>query len=81
MKEELAKLKAELKDIKSITPNDNLRYLQSQIRLGNIEIEEKDRVLTILGRVELGMQAQLDTISELRKNMKELRKELNNNKK
>ena len=80
MEDELKELKAELKDIKSITPNDNLRFLQNQIELGNIKSDDSFRILTILKRVELGMKVQESSISELRNNLKELRKSTNKNK-
>jgi len=73
MENELKNIKAELKDIKSITPNDNLRFLQNQIEVGNIQPTDSFRVLTILKRVELGMKAQEKTINDLRVVIKELK--------
>ena len=62
MEDELKELKAELKDIKSITPNDNLRFLQNQI----------------LKRVELGLLSSENTIIKLRVELRELNKQIKN---
>lgn len=74
MQDELKKVKSEIKDILSIQPEDNLRFLQNQIELGNIKMEQSFRVLTILKRIEIGMQANENKINELRKEVKQLKK-------
>tara|TARA_R110000782_G_scaffold229306_1_gene315712 strand:- start:295 stop:534 length:240 start_codon:yes stop_codon:yes gene_type:complete len=78
MEDELKELKAELKDIKSITPNDNLRFLQNQIELGNIKPTDSFRILTILKRVELGLLSSENTIIKLRVELRELNKQIKN---
>lgn len=74
MEEELKRVKAELKHIRGITPDDNLRYLINQITVGNIEVSEKDKVLVILGEVDSGILNQRDKISELQSKLNKTNK-------
>jgi len=56
MEKEIKQLKAELKDIKSIQPNDNLNYLVNMISYGNITTSDDKTVLNILNRIDLGIK-------------------------
>jgi hypothetical protein len=53
---ELEKTKAELNSIKSINPDNNLRYLINQIEVGNIKTSNNEKVLNILNEVKKGIQ-------------------------
>lgn len=55
LEKENKELKAELKQIKSIQPEDNLRYLVRNFELDNIKVDEKERVLNILNEVNKGI--------------------------
>ena len=56
MEQELKEVKAELKRIMSIQPEDNLRFLVNQIEVGNITTSDNRRVLNILNEVNLGIK-------------------------
>lgn len=62
---ELSQLKTELTRIKSIKPDDNLRFLQNQIEVGNITTSDTKRVLNILNEIDLGIKKQDDKINSL----------------
>lgn len=56
IEQENKELRAELKQIKSIQPEDNLRYLVRNFELDKIKVDEKDRVLNILNEVNKGIK-------------------------
>ena len=62
---ELSQLKTELTRIKAIKPDDNLRFLQNQIEVGNITTSDNKRVLNILNEIDLGIKKQDDKINSL----------------
>ena len=77
-KEKYLALQRELKEIKSIHPEDNLNYLSNQIRCGNLKTSGDKIVLSIIAKA-------IDGIKNLNKRLnKDKSKHLatkNNNKK
>lgn len=65
MEKELKEVKAELKRIMSIQPEDNLRFLVNQIEVGNITTSDNRRVLNILNEVNLGIKNLKDKNNKL----------------
>jgi hypothetical protein len=65
MEQELKEVKAELKRITSIQPEDNLRFLVNQIEVGNISTSDNKRVLNILNEVNLGIKNLKDKNNKL----------------
>lgn len=65
MEKELKEVKAELRRIMSIQPEDNLRFLVNQIEVGNITTSDNKRVLNILNEVNLGIKNLKDKNSKL----------------
>lgn len=75
LKRQNSELRTEVRRRDGIQPDDNLRYLINQVWIGNIKVEEKDRVLNILNEVRMGMVNKDETIAELRKEIKDLKKQ------
>lgn len=73
LKRQVKELQDEISRRDSIQPEDNLRFLMNQIQVENITTSDKNRVLTILNEVRLGMVAKDDKINELRQYIKELK--------
>lgn len=75
LKRQIEELQAEIRRRDSIQPEDNLRFLMNQIQVDNITTSDKNRVLTILNEVRLGLVAKDDKIKELRMYIKSLKDE------